>query len=110
MNNKLVEASFYRKEGCMLWFMYGAFFFAGYWTRTKGDWLFPLEVFLSGDRSGRILERERILKIIDEENGEWGFNDDGTPDEDVVSVKGLKMRIKQGADCEEDKPIKRNAK
>jgi len=40
-------------------------------------------------------EQERILKIIDELNGNWGYNDDGTPDEDVVSIEELKSRIKK---------------
>ncbi len=45
--NRLVKASFYRKEGCMLWFMYGLFFFLGYYGGyTKKPLIEPLIIFI----------------------------------------------------------------
>ena len=42
-------------------------------------------------------ERQRLKAEVKEKieklNGDWGWNDDGTPDEDVVSVERLKKEL-----------------
>ena len=46
--NRLVEAYFYKKEGAILWTIYAAFFFTGYWYgRVDMDtWYIPLIMFI----------------------------------------------------------------
>lgn len=45
--NSLMESSFYRKEGTILWIMYTVFFLMGYWYGyDKSGWKFPLIMFI----------------------------------------------------------------
>ena len=43
--NKLVEASFYKKEGAMLWIMYFLFFIVGYYYGKKFDYIWDVCIF-----------------------------------------------------------------
>ncbi len=45
--NRLVKASFYKKEGSMIWIMYSIFFFVGYYGGyTKKPLIEPLILFV----------------------------------------------------------------
>ena len=57
--NKLVEASFYKKEGFMLWVMYYIFFSLGYLYGNKGESFIEVSFFWANINSGYNIWEEK---------------------------------------------------